>query len=242
MFKKICYLTVFSLIAISSFLVAEIEYDIQDIGTLQTHSSQAIAINNKGQILGWYNVDGSANGKHFFVRERDGEFHEIPSKTSDAGLSINWRFLVDNGKAYGTFAVNKATTALCMWDRINGFRKLGILPGSDVVAINNSGQVLIKSITENEDGKSTQRPAIWENGKTTKLQGLQGDVGIESDESCGLDMNNRGEVVGYSVAYLSYKNNIYKFNKIKILTLIIKHLHINLLKVKIKYYQSKLIP
>lgn len=201
---------ILSFVAISNFLMAEIEYDIQDIGTLQTHSSQAIAINNQGQILGWYNIDGSQNGKHFFVRNKNGEFHEIPSKTLDAGLAIDWQFLVDNGKVYGTFAVNQATTALCVWDHVNGFVKMGVLPGKDVVAINNAGQVLIKSIVENENGKSVRRPVIWENGKITKLHGLEGDIGIESEESYGFAMNNKGEVVGQSFVYLSYKNNIFK--------------------------------
>lgn len=210
MFKKICSLIVLSFVAISSFLSAGIEYDIQDIGTLQTHSSQTIALNNKGQILGWYNVDGSQNGKHFFVRNRSGEFHEIPSKTLDAGLVIDWQYLTDEGKAYGIFAVNQATTALCVWDQINGFIKLGVIPGKDIVAINNSSQVLIKSVVENENGKSIRRPVIWENGKITKLKGLEGDLGIESEESYGFDMNNQGSVVGQSVVYLSYKNNIYK--------------------------------
>jgi hypothetical protein len=39
MFKKLNYLVVFLFVSISSFLVAEVEYDIRDIGTLQTHSS-----------------------------------------------------------------------------------------------------------------------------------------------------------------------------------------------------------
>ncbi len=37
-----------------------------------------------------------------------------------------------------------------------------------------------------------------------------GDLGIESDESYGFDMNNKGEVIGQSLVYLSYKNDIYK--------------------------------
>ena len=51
MFKNLCASICLSLITISSFLSAEIKYDIQDIGTLQTHSSQAIAINNEGKYL-----------------------------------------------------------------------------------------------------------------------------------------------------------------------------------------------
>lgn len=212
---------ILSFVAISSFLAAEIEYDIQDIGTLQTHSSQAVAINNQGQILGWYNIDGSVNGKHFFVRDRDGAFHEIvidfssiAFKDIPKGLqdirNLNWRYLTDDGMAYGILDWPEQNPILLMWDQKNGVINLGRLPGKEIAAINNAGQVLIKSIVENENGKSVRHPIIWQNGKITKLHGLEGDIGIESDESYGFDMNNNGEVVGNSVAYLSYKNNIYK--------------------------------
>lgn len=66
-----------------------IEYDIQDIGTLQTHSSQAIAINSQGQILGWYNIDGTPAGKRFFVRDPNGSYHGLPSKENGVGWDIN---------------------------------------------------------------------------------------------------------------------------------------------------------
>lgn len=210
MIKKIYSLMVLSLVATSSFLVAEIQYEIQDIGTLQTHSSEAIAINNQGQILGWYNIDGSPQGKHFFVRDRDGTFHELPNKESGTGVEINWRFLTDKGNAYGTFDGNANYAVLYFWGQKNTVVKVGNLPGKEISAVNNAGQVLIRSVVENENGKSIRRPVIWENGKVTSLKGLEGDIGIESEESYGFDMNNQGEVVGQSLTYLSYKNNIYK--------------------------------
>lgn len=37
-----------------------------------------------------------------------------------------------------------------------------------------------------------------------------GDLGVMAEESYGLDMNNKAEVVGHSLAYLVYKNDIYK--------------------------------
>jgi hypothetical protein len=212
MFKMICSLTIFSILAISNLLTAGVTwtYDIQDIGTLQTESSEAIASNNRGQILGWYNIDGSSTGKHFFVRDRDGSFHELLKNEPSLGLEIKWQYLTGSEKAYGTFNVNNATTALCQWDKQNGFLKLGVLPAKEIMAINDAGQVLIKSIGETENGRSIRRPVIWQNGQVTKLRGLEGDLGIESEESYGLDMNNSGEVVGHSVAYLIYKNDIYK--------------------------------
>lgn len=210
MLKKLFAALFISLMTASSFLSAEIEYDIHDIGTLQTRESQAIALNNKGQILGWYNIDGTKEGKHFFVRDKDGTFHEIPNKENGTGWEINWRFLTSEGKVYGTFDGNSNYSVLYVWDEKNMVVKLGNLPSKEISAINNSGQVLIHSIVENENGKSIRRPVIWDNGKTIKLNRLEGNTGIPSDESYGIDMNNKGEVVGRSLVYLSYKNALYK--------------------------------
>ncbi len=77
------------------------------------------------------------------------------------------------------------------------------------MAVNNSGQVLIKSVSEIRDGKPSTYPVIWDHGVITKLKGLEGDLGIESEESYGFDMNNKGEVVGQSLTSLVYKNNVY---------------------------------
>lgn len=218
MFKKICVSTILSFMAMTNFLTAEMDYDIQDIGTLQTHSSHAIVLNNQGQILGWYNVDGSKDGKHYFLREQDGTFYEIVENSSVYenispqfySVRIDWRFLTDDGKAYGTFTLPNVNPVLFMWDKDYGLVKLGTLPGKEISAINNAGQVLIKSVVESENGKSIRRPIIWQNGKISKLKGLGGDLGIESEESYGLAMNNKGEVVGQSLVYLSYKNEIYE--------------------------------
>lgn len=210
MFKEV-FTTLFLTITITAnFLMAEVQYEIQDIDTLQTKSSQAIALNNQGQILGWYNIDGTNEGKHFFVRNRDGSFFEVPKKENGIGLEINWSYLTNNGKVYGTFDGNKNFAVLYMWDQYNGVVKLGNLPGKEISAINDAGQVLIKSVIENENGISVRRPVIWHNGIITKLNGVDGNAGIQSDESYGLNMNNKGEVVGQSIANLIYKNTIYK--------------------------------
>jgi hypothetical protein len=206
MIRNICTI-LFLTIACS---LGAIEYDIQDIGTLQTKESHAIAINNQGLILGWYNIDGSSEGKRFFVRDRDGSFHELPSKENGVGWSIDWRYLTNDGKAFGTFDGNANYAVLYVWDLQNDVVRLGNLPGKEISAINDKGQVLIKSVVENENGKTMRRPIIWYNGNITKLKGLEGNIGIESDESYGLDMNNKGEVVGQSTIYLSYKNTLYR--------------------------------
>lgn len=210
MFRKLFSLFAVSLLSISSFLSGAIEYEIQDIGTLQTHSSEAIAINNQGEILGWYNVDGTNEEKHYFLREKNGTFHELPKKEPGKGTSINWRYLTNNGKVYGTFDGNVNFPVLYVWDQANGAIKLGTLPWKEIAAVNDLGQVLIKSKQENENGKTVIRPLIWYNGQVTKLYGLEGDLGIESEESYGYDMNNKGEVVGQSLVSITYKNKIFQ--------------------------------
>lgn len=218
MFKKLCISTFLSLLFVSSYLSAEVDYEILDIGTLQTQSSKAIALNNNGQILGWYNIDGTNEGKHFFVRDRDGTFHEISEDIvveceTISGIHIihlDWRYLTDDGKAYGTLTFPDSNPVLFMWDNQNGIVELGMLPGKEVMTINNAGQVLIKSVVEYQKGRSIQHPAIWDNGQITKLNGLEGNTGILSEESYGYDMNNNGEVVGKSVVHLVNKNEIYK--------------------------------
>lgn len=211
MIKKLYLLVLFVFCScVSSYAYAQVQYEINDIGTLQTHSSQAIALNNQGQILGWYNVDGSSEGKHFFLRNNDGEFHEILHRIPTERLEINWRFLTDEGTVYGILEEKNRFPTLFMWDRLNGVVNLGVLPGKEISAINNSGQVLIKGVEENVCGKTIVRPVIWQNGTMTRLSGLRGDLGIESETSYGFDINNKGEVVGQSLAYLVYKNEVYK--------------------------------
>ncbi len=209
MFKKISSSIIFFTVIISTFLSAEIEYDIQDIGTLQTHSSQAIALNNQGEILGWYYIDGSRVEKKFFVCDRDRNFHGVPTKENGVRCDIDWKYLTDDGKVYGTVNNNTDFAVLYMWDQHNGVVSLGNIPGKEIVKINNVGQVLISSIAENENGRFVRRPVIWENGKITKLNGLEGNACIESDYAYGYDMNNKGEVVGYSRMFVNHKNNIH---------------------------------
>lgn len=235
MFKKILTTTIFSLFIASTFLTS-VEYEIQDIGTLQTHSSQAIAINNQGQVLGWYNIDGSSDGLHYFLRDKDGTFHEIPKKVF--GVGIYWNHLTNNGKIYGIVpfekdkssiippdlspampigennkyamqVVDHYNSSLYMYDPNQGAVKIGDLPSNQIVAINDKGQVLIKAVKEARDGKTMCYPIIWDNGNIIKLNRLESEAGIESPINYGLAMNNEGDVVGKSVVYLVYKNKLY---------------------------------
>lgn len=130
-------------------VLGAIEYDIKDIGTLQTHKSVSIDMNNEGQILGWYQIDSNQvakrvsgqwntrsqeipEWKHFFIRERDGSFQEIPSQ-------CEWKYLTSSGKVYGFTDGGPAYS----WDKCNGVVGLGTLPKGSVVKVNDLGQILL---------------------------------------------------------------------------------------------------
>lgn len=222
MITKINSWPLFLLLVISSFLSGEIEYEIHDIGTLQMQSSRAITLNNQGQILGWYSVDGSENGMHFFVRDRDGKFHEVPSKGDAAGPDIDWRYLTNDGKVYGIISSSHTFDSytygtiwysldeLYVWDEKNGVVRLETPRGS-IVAINDLGDVLM-GILKDDSELLTFHSVIWNNGKITKLHGLVGSEGIPSTRLSVYGMNNKGEVVGSSQVSHCYKNRIYTQN------------------------------
>jgi len=206
MFASLAKAFICSFLFAAHFLSATVDYEFHDIGTLQTHSSCPIAINNKGQILAWYNINGMKGEKTFFLREKNGKFYQIQSTYS--GIAIDWKYLTNTGAVYGICKTGNMTS-LFMWEPINGIVSLGALPGKEIAAINDKGQVLIVSTNIKKDNKSISRPAIWHNGKITYLKGLDGELGIESSESYGFDMNNKGEVVGQSLVSLVHKNNVY---------------------------------
>lgn len=208
MFTGICNLTVFVLMVVSTSAFAEAAYSVHDIGTLQTRESTAIAINNRNQILGWYNVDGSNEGKHFFVRYMN-VAHELQGKDTKTGLPIQWEYLTNLGMVYGYVDVSASVRDLYMWNESNGVVCLGSLPGKEIVSINDMGQVLIKAVATSKDGKSVRHPAIWHHGKVTVLPALSGNLGIEAEEAYGLSMNNVGVVVGESLVWVNYKNKLY---------------------------------
>lgn len=210
MFWRICACVFAVLGTIATPLSAEVKYSLLEIGTLQTRESAAIAINNRNQILGWFNVDGTSDGKHFFLRNENGIYNELPGKDFTSGLPIHWEYLTNCGKVYGYVDVSSTVRDLYVWSKENSVACLGHLPGKEIISINDMDQVLINSAATNKDGKSVSLPAIWHKGKVTFLPALTGDLGVEAVEAHALAMNNIGFVVGESDVLVNYKNQLYK--------------------------------
>jgi len=153
---------------------------LRRLGTLGGKESDAVAINDRGKIVGQSPTKGSTWPEHGFLWE-DG-------KMTDLGPD-NW-----------PLAINNRGEIIFWWGRTgsvwrNGrFVTLGTLGGKwkDAVAINDGGQVVGRSSAKVARG--TQGHAfVSENGVMTDLGTLDG-----GKASGAVAINNKGQIVGNS--------------------------------------------
>jgi probable HAF family extracellular repeat protein len=177
------------------------QYQIIDLGTLPGGtSSQASKINQRGQIMGFGNIDtdgdGSIDGEHGFIWQ-DGELTDIGTLggPNSATYDINER-----GQVVGDSGLeSEFVTHAFIWKR-GTMIDLGTL-GTDpplffefysATAINDSGQVAGWASSFDFDFNSYNHVFFWEHGKMIEIDMLPGDF-----ESFPVDINNRGQVVGF---------------------------------------------
>ncbi|HKE84466.1 MAG TPA: hypothetical protein VKB50_11950 [Vicinamibacterales bacterium] len=143
-------------------------------------SSNAVDINNRGQVVG-------SGGLWQDATLIDGPGIELGAGMAPAGIN-------ESGQIVGLIPTAIAGEFhAALWQN-GAIVDLGVLPGdsaSGAAAINNGGQIVGAS-----EGTASQVHAfIWDKGKMTELPGLNGQEGPSTQ---ALDINNRGQVVGNS--------------------------------------------
>ena len=177
---------------------------MKDLGTLGGTNSQATAINNSGQVVG--DSDTASGQRHAFLYE-NGQMKDLNSLIpQDSGWTLqNASGINTAGQIVGGGLINGQSHGF-LYE--NGqVKDLGTLGGSNSSAsdINDSGQVVGYSYTAN--GK--QRAFLWADDgdpNTADMISL-GTLGVSESESVAWDINNIGQVVGwsYGTAFL-YQN------------------------------------
>lgn len=142
----------------SNIAFAAMKYRISDLGTLDTSTSYATSINNKGQVCGTYY---DIVKKKIFVFLWDP--HNGLRKLGIQALHYNHIFINNNGQVAGTYTNDSHYGRTFTWDPSSGFLDLNLkMTNLQVVDFNDLGQILIRTNT-------LDSLFCWDNGLLNKI-------------------------------------------------------------------------
>ncbi len=164
---------------VSSICYAEIMYTITDLGTLGGTSSRASAINENGQVVGYFWISG--NSDHAFLWDNG-----IMSALGDLGGSKSYAHGInDSGLVVGEARNANDPTRAFMYDGSTMF-DLGVLAGggySQAYDINNNGHIV---------GTSGHRAFLYDGTEMI-------NISPSDDSSYAKGINESGQIVGNAV-------------------------------------------
>jgi probable HAF family extracellular repeat protein len=160
--------------------------------------SEAVAVNNAGQIVGHLN---DAGGNRAFVREPNGSLRFLPVPQGAPPQDVLAFGMNDAGDVVGRVYQGNSSYHACLWPAAGGSRDLGDLPGGlefgNAVKINNGGLILGVAHADPDPANpisSGERAVLFLADGTIRQLGLLPGM----TESNGRDINDQGDVVGFS--------------------------------------------
>lgn len=210
-----------------------VRYTMIDLGILSSDESEALAINERGQVLGRLKDKGQW---HHFLWEKESGLQLIDLPPSDT------LFLNNNGQIAGqqvTYVYpDKYSYHAFIWDASKGLYDLGPLDNGEtqLLQFNDEGQLLFYAYNyENQQGKTS----LWSRGKVLDLsKKFHKQFPEESCRILGQCMNNKGDVIVSAETIFTdptiyqYRNRLYLWKNEKFQRLFAEYGDTNALFVK----------
>lgn len=208
MLYKICFSAFLWAIAASGTLSASM-YKFVDLGFQESDQSEAVAINDNGQVIGSYWIYGT---KYYFMwKEKEGiSLIDLPET---AVITV----LNNAGQIAGNYKNESGNDRGFIWDPNQGFSDIGTLGGdfTQLFDMNDLGQIV--GVSESKkislvDGRKEQKAFLWANNVMIDLGALSGALGLPGDRSLATSINNDGQIIGTSNSHMLHKSKFIRMN------------------------------
>jgi len=172
-------------------------YRITDLGTLGGDGSTATGLNDRGQVVGYGEIEPGTGVSHAFLWEK-GRMRDLGSLGGERSYA---RGINRHGDVVGSAEIAPDVEHAVLWKN-RKIRDLGVLPGggySGATGINDRGEIvgLGDNVIANRFGYfEVTRSFIWKSGKLRMLDDLDSRPGPGEGSSYASAINNRGVVVG----------------------------------------------
>ena len=199
-FKNAALLAIcFSFLSIYSY--GALTYRMVDLGLQESDQSEAVAVNDKGQIAGFYWILGK---KYYFIWDASKGITIL-----DFPVTVNIVVLNNAEQIAGNYGNNRSF----FWDPVSGFLDIGTLGGeyTTVYDMNDLGQIVGCSETNNAslvNGMKEKHGYMWQLGQMVDLGTLSGELGLCGDESSAIGINNQCVIIGSSNSALIHKGKV----------------------------------